>query len=65
MAASASSFGNSITKAANNGEVFEEALKSDDGVAILCNCMKHFEDKTSELFQITSSANDSQIKGHL
>ena len=29
-----SSFDDSISKAANNGEVFEEALKSDDCVAI-------------------------------
>ena len=34
----ASSFNDSISKAANNGEVFKEALKSDDCVAILCNC---------------------------
>ena len=40
----------SISKAANNGEVFEEALKSDDWVAISCNCMKNLEEKMSELF---------------
>ena len=60
-----SSFDDSISKAANNGEVFEEALKSDDYVAILCNCMKNLEQKMNELFQITSNVKDSQIKGEL
>ena len=45
--------------------MLEEALKSDDCVAILCNCMKNLEEKMNELFQITSSAKDSQIKGEL
>ena len=45
--------------------MFEEALKSDDCVEILCNCMKNLEEKMNELFQITSSAKDSQIKGEL
>ena len=45
--------------------MFEEALKSGDCVAILCNCMKNLEEKMNELFQITSSAKDSQIKGKL
>ena len=40
-----SSFDDSFSKAANTGEVFEEALKSDDCVAILCNCMKNLEEK--------------------
>ena len=40
-----SSFDDSIAKAVNNREVFEEALKSDDCVAILCNCMKNLEEK--------------------
>ena len=61
----ASSFDDSISKTANNGEVFEEALKSDDCVAILWNCMKNLEEKMNELFQITSSVKDSQIKGEL
>ena len=61
----ASSFDDSISKVANNGEVFEEALKSDDCVAILCNCMKNLEQKMNELFQITSNVKDSQIKGEL
>ena len=60
-----SSFDDAISKAANNGEVFKEGLKSDDCVAILCNCMKNLEEKMNELFQITSSAKDSQIKGKL
>ena len=55
----------SISKAANNGEVFEEVLKLGDCVAILSNCMKNLEEKMNELFQITSSAKDSQIKGEL
>ena len=46
----ASSFDDSIFKAANNGEVCEEALKSDDCVAILNNCMKNLEEKMNELF---------------
>ena len=50
-----------IAKGANNGE----ALKSDDCVAILRNRVKNLEEKTNELFQITSSATDSQIKGEL
>ena len=45
--------------------MFEEALKSDDCVAILCNCIKNLEEKMNELFQITSHAKDSQIKGKL
>ena len=61
----ASSFDDSISKAANNGEVFEEALKSDDCVVILCNYMKNLEEKMNELFQITSSAKDNQIRGEL
>ena len=60
-----SSFNDSISKAANNGEVFKEALKSDDCIAILCNCMKHLEEKINELFRISSSAKDNQIKGEL
>ena len=60
----ASSFDHSVAKAANNGEVFEEALKSGDCIAILCNCMKNLEEKMNELFQITSSAKDSQIKAN-
>ena len=60
----ASSFDYSISKAANNGEVFE-ALQSDDCVAILCNCMKKLDQKMNELFQITSSTKDSQIKSKL
>ena len=60
-----SSFYDSISKATNNGKVFEEALKSDDFVAILCSCMKNLEDKLNELFQITFSAKDSQIKDKL
>ena len=58
-----SSFDDSIPKGANNGEILEEALKSDGCVAILCNCMKNLQEKMTELFQITSSAKDSQIKG--
>ena len=46
-------------KAANNGEVFDEAIKSDDYVAILCNCMKILEEKVNELLQITSSAKEN------
>ena len=45
--------------------MFEEALKSDDCVAILCNCMKNLEEKMNGLFQITSSAKDSQIESKL
>ena len=41
----ASSSDDSIAKAANNGEVFEEVLKSDDCVAILYNCMKNLENE--------------------
>ena len=37
----ASSFDDSIAKAANNGEVFEEALKWDYCFVSLCNCMKN------------------------
>ena len=40
-----SSFNDSIFKAANNVEAFQEAIKSDDCVAILCNCMKNLEEK--------------------
>ena len=54
-----------IAKAANNGEVFKEALKSDDCVAILCNCMKDLEEKINELFQIISSAKDNQVQDEL
>ena len=61
----ASSFDDSISKAANNGEVFEKALKSDGCVAILCNCMKNLEGETNDLLQITSSAKGNQIKGKL
>ena len=61
----ASGFDDSISKAADNGEVFEEALISDDCVAILCNSMKNLEEKMNELFQITSSAKDSQTKGEI
>ena len=59
------SFDDSISKVANNGEVFEEALKSDNCVAILCNYMENLGEKMSELFQITSNTKDSQIKGKL
>ena len=45
--------------------MFKEALKSDDFVAILRNYMKSLEDKMKELFEITSSAKNSQIKGEL
>ena len=45
--------------------MFEEALKSDDCVVILCNCMKNLEEKMNGLFQITSSAKDSQIESKL
>ena len=61
----ASSFDDSISKAANNGEVCKEALKSDDCVAILRNCIKNLEEKMNELFQITSSSKDSQINSEL
>ena len=61
----ASSFDDSIPKAANNGKVFKEAFKSDDWVEILCNCMKNLEKEMNELFQITSSAKYSQIKDKL
>ena len=60
-----SSFDELIAKGANNGEVFDETLKSDDCVAIFCNCMKNLEDIVNELFQITSSANNGQKKGKL
>ena len=55
----ASGFDDSIFKAANNGEVPDEAIKSDDYVAILCNCMKNLEEKMNELLQITSSAKEN------
>ena len=55
----ASGFDDSIFKAANNGEVFDEAIKSDDYVAILCNCMEILEEKVNELLQITSSAKEN------
>ena len=45
--------------------MFKEALKSDDCIAILCSCITNLEEKMNELFQITSCAKDSQIKGHL
>ena len=45
--------------------MLKEALKSDDFVAILRNYMKSLEDKMKELFEITSSAKNSQIKGEL
>ena len=38
------SLDDSISKAANNGEVFKEALKSDECVAISCNCMKNLRE---------------------
>ena len=60
-----SSFDDSISKAANNEEMLKEALKSDDCVAILRKRMKNLEEKMYELFQITSSTKDSQIKGQL
>ena len=41
----ASSFDDLISKAANNGKMFEKALKLNDCVAILCNCMKNLEEK--------------------
>ena len=43
--------------------MFEEALKSDDCVAISCNCMKNLKKEINELFQITSRGKDSQNKG--
>ena len=55
----ASGFDDSIFKAANNGEVPDEAIKSDYYVAILCNCMKNLEEKMNELLQITSSAKEN------
>ena len=61
----ASSFDDSTSKAANNEEMLKEALKSDDCVAILRKRMKNLEEKMYELFQITSSTKDSQIKGQL
>ena len=54
-----------IAKVDNNREVFEEALQSDDCVAILCNWMKNLENKMNEMSQITSSAKNSPIKGEL
>ena len=43
------SFDDSISKAANNGEFFEDkTLKLDDCVAILCNCMKNLANKINE-----------------
>ena len=45
--------------------MFKEALKSDDCVAILCNCMKDLEEKINELFQIISSAKDNQVQDEL
>ena len=44
----ASSFNHLIAKGANNGEVFDEALKSGDCVAILCKCMKNLDEKVNE-----------------
>ena len=55
----ASGFDDSIFKAANNEEVPDEAIKSDDYVAILCNCMKNLEEKMNESLQITSSAKEN------
>ena len=44
------SFDDSISKAANNGEFFEDKTwKLDDCVAILCNCMKNLANKINEL----------------
>ena len=40
-----SSFHDSISKAANNGKEFEEALKSDYCVAVLWDCIKNLEEK--------------------
>ena len=54
-----------IAKVDNKREVFEEALQSDDCVAILCNWMKNLENKMNEMSQITSSAKNSPIKGEL
>ena len=45
-----SSFDDSISKTANNREVFKEALKSDDCIAILCSCITNLEEKMNELF---------------
>ena len=46
--------------------MFEEALKSDDCVVILCNCMKNLEEKMNELFQITcfKSARIAKLKAN-
>ena len=48
-----------------DGEVFEEALNSDNCVAILCNCVTNLEEKINKLFQITYCVKDSQIRGEL
>lgn len=44
--------------------MFEEALKSDEQVATVCNCMKNLERKWMNCL-ITTSAKDSQIKDEM
>ena len=46
-------------------KLFKEVLKSEHYFAILCNCMKKLEEKINELFQITPSVKDGEIKGEL
>ena len=60
----ASSFDDLIAEAANNGEVFKVALKSDDCVVVLCNCVKNSEEKMNDLFQVTSSAKIAKLKSN-
>ena len=46
-------------------KLFKEVLKSEHYFAILCNCIKNLEEKINELFQITPSVKDGEIKGEL
>ena len=60
----APSFDDSIFKAANNGEVFEEALKPDDWVANLWNCMKNLEEKMLSCFKSLLAPRIAKLKAN-
>ena len=46
-------------------DVFSESLKSTDCVAILYNCLKNVEKQVKEIYQISETTKESQIKGEL
>ena len=57
-----SSLDESIANATNT-DVFTESLKSEDCVAVLCNCMKKLEEEMKKVLQMYEKTKDSEIKG--